>query len=211
MKNIIKPAFKLGMAAVEVVIEIAKSAPEISSVFFAVYTPATLKDFVSDRIERHNPPDEIIKVKREDIVKGDPHYFFQPLIDWPLANGKRHLAISSEIKLQGDKKSFHIPLVDFKCENTPENLERVRNFLTKIGQKTGVILNSGRSYHYYGLDILSKDEWRVFMAKCLLSDLADLKLLDVHYIGHSLWDGYSILRISSSSRYPRIPSVVSIL
>jgi len=193
------------------VIKIAESVPRIRSVFFAVYTPATLKEFVPDRIERHNPPEELLEVRCDDIPKINPHYFFQPLMDKFLADEKHHLAFSSKIKLQENKENFHIPLMDFKCENTPENLERVRNFLVKIGQKTGVILDSGRSYHYYGVDILSKDEWRVFMAKCLLSDLADLKLLDVNYIGHSLWDGYSILRISSSEQYPKIPTVVSIL
>ncbi len=212
MNNIkIKPAFKIGTGAIEVIIEIAKSVPEISSVFFAVYTPATLKEFISDRIQRHNPPEELIEVERRGILNSDPNNFFSPLVDKFLTDGKRHLAFSSKIKLQRNKEDFHLPLMDFRCENTLENLERVKNFLAKIGQKTGVILDSGRSYHYYGADMLSKDEWRIFMAECLLSDLADLQLLDVNYIGHSLWDGFAILRISSSQNYPKIPTVISIL
>ncbi len=49
MNNIIKPVFEIGMAAIGIVIKIVESIPRINSVFFAIYTPATLKDFVSDR------------------------------------------------------------------------------------------------------------------------------------------------------------------
>ncbi len=206
-----KPAFKIGMAAIEVVVEIVKSFPNISSVFLPVYIPANLKEFVSDRIERHNPPEQTIEVKREIILNGDPHSIFHHLIDRFLVDGKCHLAFSSKIKLRGIKKNLHIPLMDFKCQNLPENLEKVRSFLTKIGQRNGIILDSGQSYHYYGLELLSEKQWRIFMAKCLLSELRDLQLIDVSYVGHSLLDEFAILRISSSPHYPKIPTVVSIL
>lgn len=206
-----KPFLKIGMGAAEVVVEIVKSFPAIGSVFLAVYIPANLKEFIPDRIERHNPPEKIIEVVRRTILSEDPHNTFQTLVDIFLVDGRHHLAFSSKLKLRGSKKDFCVPLVDFKCKDSPENLEKVRDFLIKIGQKTGIILASGQSYHYYGLELLSVEQWRVFMAKCLLSELRDLQLIDVSHIGHSLWDGFAILRISKSPYYPKIPTVVSIL
>lgn len=211
MNNKIKPDFKVGMAAVEVIAEIVKSFPDISSVFLPVYVPANLKEFIPGRIERHNPVEKIIEVERRTILSEDLYYLFHPLIDAFIADGRHHLAFSSRLKWRELKKYFHIPLMDFKCKDLPNNLEKIRNFLKKVGQKKGIILASGQSFHYYGLELLSDEQWRIFMAKCLLSELRDLQLIDVSYIGHSLWDGFAILRISSSSYYPQLPTVVSIL
>ena len=101
----------------------------------------------------------------------------------------------------------HIPLMDFRCEKSEKNLTDIKNFLRRLGEKNGAIFDSGRSYQYYGFQLLMNSEsWRLFMAQCLLFDYTDR-----YYIGHQLIDGYSILRLSESNRHPEIPKVVLIL
>lgn len=51
--------------------------------------------------------------------------------------------------------TWHIPMMDFCCPRTSVNLKRLKSDLKIIGKefglKNGVILDSGKSYHYYGL------------------------------------------------------------
>jgi hypothetical protein len=99
----------------------------------------------------------------------------------------------------------HIPLMDFHCLPNQTNLEKVKVALSAINQ-SGVILESGRSYHFYGIDLLDHDQWLTFMAKALL--LAPFT--DSRYIAHRLLGGKSVLRISKSRRKPQIPFVVGV-
>lgn len=101
----------------------------------------------------------------------------------------------------------HIPMIDFRCSPTAVTLDFVKTALRQIGQRRGVILESGRSFHYYGLDLLAADEWRPFLGKCLLLT----PLVDVRYVAHRLIDGYGVLRISSNRRKPKVPTVVDVL
>lgn len=101
----------------------------------------------------------------------------------------------------------HIPMIDFNCVPSPESLVFVKTALHEVGQRRGVVLNSGRSYHYYGLQLLSEEDWRRFLGRCLL--LAPP--VDVRYVAHRLIDGYCVLRVSANSRKPKVPSVVDVL
>jgi hypothetical protein len=106
-----------------------------------------------------------------------------------------------------DGSERHIPMMDFRCVPSPMNLERTRIALEQLGQKRGAILESGRSYHYYGFELQNRDQWIEFMARSLL--LAPF--VDARFIAHRLIEGTSVLRITSSERKPRVPSVVAIL
>lgn len=68
-----------------------------------------------------------------------------------------------------------------------------------------VDVDSGRSYHYYGKRLLSKNEWRIFLGKCLLMQ----DLVDERYVGHQLVDGHCVLRLSASQIKPSIPRVTA--
>jgi hypothetical protein len=116
------------------------------------------------------------------------------------------LALDSRVD-QGHGRHAHIPMIDFRCSPSPRSLEAVREALQAVGEARGVLLASGRSYHYYGLRLATDDEWRVFLARCLL--LAPL--VDVRYVAHRLIDGFSRLRITAAVRKPVVPRVVAVL
>lgn len=151
---------------------------------------------------RHDEEDEI---KRRFTVPAKvltQEYMYQMLDDLP---NNKVLAIYSICRLR-DGASAHIPMMDFSCIPTAHNLEMVNSCIKAIGLR-GAILESGRSYHFYGFDLLNHNEWIKFMAKSLL--LAPNT--DSRYIAHRLLGGACVLRISASERKPVIPFVSNVL
>jgi hypothetical protein len=114
------------------------------------------------------------------------------------------LALASSVSVveQGIR---HIPMMDFKCSLSTKNLEVLTLLLRNIGQRKGYLLESGRSFHYYGMELLGQEEWRVFLGKCLLMS----EHVDDRYVGHQLVDGYCVLRLSAGKLRPRVPTVVA--
>lgn len=116
------------------------------------------------------------------------------------------LAASSKVKLK-DGSVAHIPMVDFKCAPTHQNVELATDAFAKIGQTDGVLLNSGNSFHYYGQTLMNEKEWREFLGHCLL--LSDF--IDTRYVGHALINNDCRLRLSTTPLNPFIPTVVKVL
>ena len=102
----------------------------------------------------------------------------------------------------------HIPMMNFHPEIGHDQLRAVINFLREIGEKEGVILESGRYFHYYGNRLISEREWIKFSA----TFLKPVVLVSPRYIGQVFHNNYSTLRLTKDDTYkPRIPSVVHIL
>ncbi|MGC1520222.1 MAG: hypothetical protein WA803_01670, partial [Steroidobacteraceae bacterium] len=72
--------------------------------------------------------------------------------------------------------------------------------------------DSGRSFHAYGLQLISPGEWREFMAKLLLLNLPEGEhLIDARWVGHRLVAGYGALRWSANSDfYLQVPRATQI-
>jgi hypothetical protein len=116
------------------------------------------------------------------------------------------LALCSRARLStGD--TAHIPMIDFRCHPSEDNASATIEILKEIGEKQGVLLNSGRSFHYYGMSLLSEREWQAFLGKFLLLS----PIVDSRYIAHRLIDGFCRLRISETSIKPKIPEVIRVL
>jgi len=201
LDNIIK-SFRIGMTATEVVVEIVRINPEISSLSFYEYAPhynmeESQKKPILPTLLFHDPTQETIKLKREEITAENLKRITDSL------EQDRVIGVLSMVRMQNE--IYHLPLMDFWWMDSTGNLEKVKWFLKEIRQG-GVILSSGRSYHYYGAGLMSEREWSNFLGDCLLSGL-----VDVRYIGHRFKDGFGILRLSACPLRPQIPLVVSIL
>lgn len=163
------------MTALEVIAEILRINPLIGYVSLATFQPPAEKQLLSgspERFLRHNSV-----LSRTEVVRDD---FLGKLTQTAeLMSKERNLAFVSVVKISETTAFQHVPLMDFKCEKKGENLTCIRTFLQAVGQRRGVILDSGRSYHYYGVDTLLDAQWRRFMAQCLLFDFTDR-----YYIGH---------------------------
>lgn len=209
-----KPAFEIGMTAFGVIKEIVRYNSEIISVQFVFYVPAKYLPPSDDSMFRHNPPRASLAVPRESLLQmpyGKAANMFS-------LRQHEHAAFSSRVNLQNGKDGY-IPLMDFSSKIIEglnnaevEALEEIKKFLRHIGQSKGAILNSGRSYHFYGATPFTKNEWLQFLGFCILfKDTKGLYVADRRYIGHMLVDGCTILRISTSEIHPHMPSVAAVL
>jgi len=110
-------------------------------------------------------------------------------------------------KANGNK--LHIPMMDFRIESGDDigQLNLLIQALTRLGQEHGVLLDSGKSYHYYGFKPLKEPEWQRFIAACLLLE----PLVDVRYIAHRMLEGKAALRLTTVPRKPKSPEVVACL
>ncbi|OGZ18626.1 MAG: hypothetical protein A2175_02655 [Candidatus Nealsonbacteria bacterium RBG_13_42_11] len=198
------------MDALTVITEIMKVNPRIESLNFISYKPTPhddlekkiKKEFVSMEKRLFHDPDKTDKAKVQLERDGLTISKLQEIIG-RLGVGFV-LAILSNVEIDG--KTFHIPMMDFDCQNSEESIKEIKQFLHKAGQKEGVILFSGMSFHYYGSRLLDEKGLLNFLGDCLLSGLTGQR-----YIGHRLKEQRLIMRISSCPLRPRVPFVVSII
>ena len=211
------PNFRIGMTSVEVLVEIIRvnlkrgySGFNGNFIWFYKYIPrGNTKDKKSNSLSQlifHDfSKSMLVGEKSENITVDNLNRWIRLLDEGEV------LGIISDIKIARSFEEYysahfhHIPMMDFRCPKSPKNLARIKGLLRTIGEKEGVILDSGRSYHYFGINPLSEKGWLMFLGKCLLSELVDSR-----YIGHRLIDHCGILRISACPLRPKIPTVVSI-
>ena len=146
----------------------------------------------------HDPSKDTASSKRSDITVENLNRIISSLPEDSV------LGVLSGVIVRD--REFHLPIMDFACRESPENLAKIEQFLRILGHNKGVILTSGRSYHYYGVGLMSEEQWLSFLGDCGLSGLADPR-----YIFHRLKDICGILRLSACPLRPKIPKVVSIL
>jgi hypothetical protein len=106
-----------------------------------------------------------------------------------------------------DGSISHIPMMDFRCKPNESTQEKLKMALYHMGLKSGAILQSGRSYHFYGFELMAEEEWIRYLAKCLL--LAPVA--DSRYIAHRLIEGVGSLRITTCQSKPDAPVIVDLL
>ena len=128
----------------------------------------------------------------------------------PSKGTSRALGICSVCRMS-DGQTKHIPMMDFRCSSNPNaftrSLDLVEELVRRIGESAGAIFNSGASFHYYGLRLMSEVEWQAFLGKCLLM----APLTDSRYIGHRLIEGFGVLRIAPSDWKQYSPYLVAVL
>lgn len=96
---------------------------------------------------------------------------------------------------------YHIPLLDLDIPVDENGAASAQEVFTNLGVRSGAIINSGISYHGWGLELLTNDDWLKFMARALLLDRIDRR-----WVGHRLIDGQANIRISEKRGL--VPEVV---
>ena len=168
----------------------------------AAASPSRMSVLIRESL-KHDPNREI-RTRREVSVEQLNMNYLSAMMSH--IDDREVLALCSKVRLR-DGSSGHIPMMDFRCRPSAENLERTVLALREVYKGAGVILNSGRSYHFYGFSVLSGDNWLRFMA----SNLLLTPFTDARYIAHRLLDGLCALRISSAKDKPIVPYVEAVL
>ena len=186
--------------AIELVAEIVRANRAIDSLNLVVYeeahnwrdTPIPLDDagidFLILGLQQDPGERAIINLSRCDVSVKNLKQIADNL------PASKLLGLQSNVAIAGDGQA-QIPMMDFMCSPSPRNKERLTCLLQSLCMGKGFLLESGRSYHYYGMRLLTEMDWRAFLGKCLLMT----GCADERYIGHQLVNGYCVLRLSSGS------------
>ena len=101
------------------------------------------------------------------------------------------LAMCSEVQLKkGSTK--HIPMIDFRCPVSPHSLQLVSKIARLLDIGKGFIVETDRSYHLYGAELLTGQEWSQFLGRALQFS----PIVDRAWIAHQLIDMCCNLRIA---------------
>lgn len=187
------------MTAVEVCLVIARSNPNITRMGFAAYTPqpsmsreiamnaARGKATSLKRRLRQNSilPEDIIWLERKHVTLER----IVAMIDALPADGALALVsrVGEEIRTER-----HIPMMDFDFPVAKESIREIVNFIKGFTELHGYILATGGGFHFYGIDLVTRDGLDVFLGKCLRMAPCTLG----RYVGHQLEDRHMVLRIS---------------
>lgn len=94
----------------------------------------------------------------------------------------------------------HIPMVDFASAISREAFTVVRDIMQEFSSRGCAIYCSGRSYHAYGLGVLTSEEWVRFMGRLLLLNSPDSNpIVDTRWVGHRIVAGYGSLRWTANT------------
>ncbi len=119
------------------------------------------------------------------------------------AGAGRILTFSSKVT-SSDGSSVHIPMLDFRISSSARSLSTAIAVLRELRME-GWLLDSGQSYHFYGISKLSEAGFTDFLARALFFT----PIVDYRWIAHQLIEGACALRFSSGSNLQRVPSVVA--
>jgi len=111
------------------------------------------------------------------------------------------------------KRTFHIPMIDFKGEINSYFMQKIRKALYGIKCSRATLYFSGRSSHLYGDCLLSTKEWQRFCYGLLVvNPIRGPGGVDTRWIAHRVIDGYASLRWTCNSmQYLAEPQLVRYL
>ena len=194
---------EVGATSKDVLRHIAILNPNIISFEFSRYKP--LQNVAEMRTEpdlktkmtRHYPPQAITRLHAPVVRSSQEPNFGLDITDGEIINLHSHVITNTGV--------LHIPMMDLDCSISDENLKAVGEYAKILGRE-GVILQTGRSYHYYGFHLMSKSEWVDFIASSMLA-----KVCDIRYMAHKLKDGFITLRITAGGMRNTEPKVVLVV
>ncbi|MBN2316506.1 MAG: hypothetical protein JXM79_21440 [Sedimentisphaerales bacterium] len=115
------------------------------------------------------------------------------------------LAFLSKVRTGSD--SFNqIPLLDFHIEKSKQSLSMVQSIAQRLLDKEYLVLETERSYHVVGLQLLTENQAMLFLSKAILFS----PITDHAYIAHQLLEGESALRITSHTNADDVPRLVTV-
>ena len=114
------------------------------------------------------------------------------------------LALQSNMRLN-ESEERHLFMVDMST-SSQAHLEKLRGLVGEREFESIAWFKSGRSFHGYGTNLLTTQEWVRFMGLLLLANKPKMEpTVDPRWIGHRLIAGYSSLRWTKNSDYYILP------
>ena len=96
-------------------------------------------------------------------------------------------------------------MIDFHCPAQADNDELVSSTIAALAIGPGYLVESGESYHFYGLGLLSDSDLPAFLGKILLL----CPIVDRAWVAHQLMEGVCALRVSPRSQQEIGPTLLA--
>lgn len=123
------------------------------------------------------------------------HLATEEIINSPLLNSSnQRVAVCSRV-LMKDKRIMHIPMFDFHIPISDVNLNIVECVCNILKLGPGFILNSGESYHFISLSIVSWDELYALLSKAIRFS----PIIDKTWVSHQLEEKACSLRVDKKN------------
>lgn len=165
----------------------------LTSFWEAFFTTSLINKSVEKRIieqaSHHNKNNDYIHIPAKELL----HFIRN--------NDYQNLALNSKVELNCGA-SKHIPMLDFKIASEPSNLQLVKSVLCALGCQ-GAILDSGKSYHFIGSNLISQSELTELLAKFVLFH----PIADKAWAAHQIIEGSASLRVSN--KYGEKPKFIT--
>jgi hypothetical protein len=110
---------------------------------------------------------------------------------------EENLAAASKVKVRGDAE-MHICMIDFNIPFSKNGTYVVKRLLKTMNQQ-GYLLCSGKSYHFYGRNLMTKGDYMKFLIKLIFLS----PIVDKNWVIHQVLREQSFLRITKKyGHYP---------
>jgi hypothetical protein len=200
----------LGLTTLEAARKIVKLNPKIQTVFLRPYR------YVKGKIGGIG--EERFPWERQDFTSGN-------LVSEFIENfgGGYNFALDSSVLLTNGRRG-HFAMIDFNVSKSEEAKEKIIQKLNELivpFYGGGLLLETGKSYHFLGFDIFDERCFSRFVGRALLTGSVIITpsnvpndyehLVDVRYLGHSLLRGTTGLRITAGERKTTTPRVIEVI
>jgi hypothetical protein len=170
----------------------SKGLPFWDAIVLEVIAEGSIDDWLLEGLLFHQEPiGNALEISRDNIkTDGIVTLVERARVSYPWA------LLSEVICANGMRK--HLPMLDFRCEISHLNLQSVTTIAHRLLSCPWTVIESERSYHLVGADLLTFRDLAAFFGRALLLG----PIVDRHYIAHQLLNGGAALRIISDSTKP---------
>jgi hypothetical protein len=198
----------LGLSTLELAKRVMGSIPSIQNVQLSAH---------------YRIPHSPIETERLSYVSRDVFFAMQQKDFDALAQSygdKWHISLGSRVSLADDKQA-HLITTDLDLSKSEENLALIKkrfNEIIKPKYGGGFILETGKSYQFFGIGIVGENEWYSgLLASFLMTSIVKevpqgmvephILLVDDQHIGHSMSRGHTCVRLTTRAEKEFTPFV----
>lgn len=195
---------EMGRIEEELVNAALKIRKDVGTPFWEALFTACLKqhrftDPLLDAALLHQGTGSQSEISREDLLEGK-------LAEMVHQTGYGEaVGLVSEVELKSGKHQ-HFIFLDFHCEVSEDNTELVSAVSNRLLPGGYLLLDSGDSYHAWGIQLVSSSE----RVKLLGRSLFFMPIVDGIYIAHQLNQEVSSIRISVGGQRRCAPQVIAV-
>jgi hypothetical protein len=142
-------------------------------------------DFLAKAIHHNNPVD-IIKFPSDNLAE---------IQNYIVNNYSKNISLLSTLELS-NKNKLHIPMIDFHILPSKNNQKVAEKIIYVLNINPGYLIESGKSYHYIGINAVSENNLISILAKSILLS----PIVDRNWSAHQILEKSCSIRVTKSEK-----------